>query len=345
MNETRSPRTPRAPRSLLWMTPLGMSACLLCACGDDDPADLPDFGTVVDLGFDAGVEADAGAADVGATDVGASDVGTGDGGMDTLYDRLGGNAGITSAVSAIVADEVMDPEIAAFFATNTSTGAVPSVAQIQECLVNQLAAAAGGPETYPTTVSGGYTCRDMQTTHAGLGISGTVFDKFVMIAAATLTRLGVAADDVATIGTVLNGTKADVTEDTLYARLGAKRGIAMAVDAIVAQEVMDPEIAAFFAPNTQPGAVPDVTQISQCLVEQLGAAAGGRETYPTTLEDGYQCRDMVATHAGLGISSAVFDKFVMIAANTLTSAGVSAADVATIGTVLNGTKADIVEVQ
>jgi hypothetical protein len=39
-----------------------------------------------------------------------------DAGTETsLYERLGGNAGIAGAVDAIVAAELMDPEIAAYF--------------------------------------------------------------------------------------------------------------------------------------------------------------------------------------------------------------------------------------
>lgn len=130
---------------------------------------------------------------------------------------------------------------------------------------------------------------------------------------------------------------------TLYERLGEEQGIANAVDAIVAAEVQDPEIAPFFADATMPGAEPNVDQIKACLVAQLGAASGGPQSYPTTVSGGFTCRSMAEAHAGLGIGSEVFDKFVGIAAMTLTSAGVSEADVETVGGVLNGTKSAIVE--
>ncbi len=292
------------------------------------------------LPMGCGDEASDSMADAG----GMPDAGSRDLGMpSTLYQRLGEEAGIASAVDAIVAAEVMDPEIAAFFAPNTEPGAVPNVAQIQECLVAQLGAAAGGPQTYPTTVSGGYTCRDMASSHEGLGISGDVFDKFVMIAAGVLIDAGVAQADVEVVGSVLNGTRGAIVEDTLYARLGAERGIAQAVTNIVAAELMDPEIAAFFAPNTQPGAVPSPAQIEACLVAQLSSVAGGRQTYPTTVTGNYTCRDMASSHRGLGIGGDVFDRFVMIAAGVLLDAGVRQADVETIGTVLNSTRPDIVE--
>ncbi len=146
----------------------------------------------------------------------SSSSGGADGGT-TLYTRLGGNAGIKAAVDAIVADEVKDPTIAAFFGDNVKSpppAGTPTVDQIKACLVNQLGSAAGGPEKYPGTPadSAGFQCRDMKTAHTGLGISSNIFDKFVTIAAGTLKRLGVADADIATIGGVLNGTKTSIVE-------------------------------------------------------------------------------------------------------------------------------------
>jgi truncated hemoglobin YjbI len=130
---------------------------------------------------------------------------------------------------------------------------------------------------------------------------------------------------------------------TLYERLGGHDGIAAAVHAIVLEELKDPNIATYFSQLAAPGHKPTGADIEGCLVEQLGAAAGGTEVYPTTLENGYVCRSMTAAHATLGIGSGTFDLFVTIAAETLTAAGVAAADVETIGGVLNGTKVSIVD--
>jgi hypothetical protein len=96
------------------------------------------------------------------------------GSASSLYSRLGGKSGITTAVDAIVAEELKDAEIAAFFGGLGTNGA-PTAVQLKECLVNQLGAAAGGPAAevkYPTTVSGGFTCRDMKSSHAKLAITG-----------------------------------------------------------------------------------------------------------------------------------------------------------------------------
>ena len=78
-----------------------------------------------------------------------------------LYDRLGGHQGIRTAVNAIVAKELMDPEIATLFA-NVGQAGHPTADQLEECFTNLLGKAAGGAEAYPTTVDG-FTCRDMTT--------------------------------------------------------------------------------------------------------------------------------------------------------------------------------------
>jgi len=143
--------------------------------------------------------------------------GTSGSGAQSLYDRLGKKQGIATAISAIVKAELADPEIASYFVVVGKTGRAPSAAAIEECLVNQLGSAAGGPAAdvkYPTTVVGGFTCRDMRTAHTGLGIPPKTFDKFVTIAAGVLKGAGVADEDITTIGTVLNGTKTDVAQDT-----------------------------------------------------------------------------------------------------------------------------------
>ncbi len=131
------------------------------------------------------------------------------------------------------------------------------------------------------------------------------------------------------------------TPGALYTRLGGHAGIRKAINAIVAEELKDPEIAAFFGKVGTPGH-PTASQIEECLTIQLGQAAGGPETYPAMAE-GFQCRSMSASHAGLHIPASSFDKFVTIAAGVLKSAGVADADITTIGGVLNSTKTDIVD--
>lgn len=137
-----------------------------------------------------------------------------------LYERLGGHSGIRSAVDAIVAAELQNQDIATyfFFQSGAPANGHPTADQIEECFTDLVAGAAGGPETYPTTITtdaGSYTCRSLQAIHAPLMISGGTFDTFVMIAGSTLMSAGVSSADVTTLASVLEGTRPQVVAGAL----------------------------------------------------------------------------------------------------------------------------------
>jgi hypothetical protein len=162
---------------------------------------------------------DGGTADTGsnpANDGGAS----AETGATTLYQRLGGHAGIRGAVDAIVAAELQNQDIASyfFFQTGAPGNGHPTADQVEECFTDLVGTAAGGPESYPTTVStdaGSFTCRSMTAIHAPLLISGGTFDTFVMIAGATLVSAGVSSADVATLASALVATKPQIVTGSL----------------------------------------------------------------------------------------------------------------------------------
>ena len=164
----------------------------------------------------AGVDPNAGATSSSSSSStgGSSSSSTGGPGS-TLYQRLGGQLGIRKLVDMILADELKDADIASFFFFQvTSDPAHPSIQQISDCLSVQLAEASGGPEIYTGHVSAGFTCRPMAAAHQGLEISAKTFDKFVAIAAGTMKQVGISDADISVLGTVLVGTKADVTSPT-----------------------------------------------------------------------------------------------------------------------------------
>jgi hypothetical protein len=185
-------------------------------------ADIMTIGTVLEGTRSAIVSssvADAGEQAYVPSEAGPTDAG--DAATTTLYQRLGGHAGIRSAINAIVGAELMDAKIASFFFNQVASpvpAGHPTVDQLSECFTDLLASVAGGTETYPTTVTdeaGTFMCRDMATIHQPLGISGGTFDTFIMIAATELQTLGVASADITTIGTVLEGTRSAIVSSSV----------------------------------------------------------------------------------------------------------------------------------
>jgi len=183
-------------------------------CGDDSTATPAK---------DAGGKDSGGGGDIDGstfdTDSGGGDV---DSSMPDLYARLGGRAGIAAAVKETVEGangELADPQLALYFAIRTGhTGGAPSAAVIEDCFTNFVGKAAGGPAAevpYPfTSTAGGanFLCRDMATTHAGLGVTNAAFQKFVSIAATKLGMLGVSQADLMTLGGALLGTATDIVD-------------------------------------------------------------------------------------------------------------------------------------
>lgn len=83
-------------------------------------------------------------------------------------------------------------------------------------------------------------------------------------------------------------------------------------------------------------------QLGACLTLQYTALLGGPATYPGRSPAGFDCRDMVASHTGLGIPANVFDRSIVILAGVFRSNGFTEPDTQTVLAALRGLKPDIV---
>ncbi|WP_138735769.1 group I truncated hemoglobin [Modestobacter excelsi] len=106
----------------------------------------------------------------------------------SLYQRLGQEVGIRTAVDDFYERLVGDPQVAPFFEGID----LPRLRRHQTALLSQVT---GGPVEY----SG----RDLAAGHAGLDITDADFDRVVGHLVATLTELGVAEDDIGAVGAAL----------------------------------------------------------------------------------------------------------------------------------------------
>ncbi|NCT92974.1 MAG: group 1 truncated hemoglobin [Chitinophagaceae bacterium] len=119
----------------------------------------------------------------------------------------------------------------------------------------------------------------------------------------------------------------------LYQRLGGNMGIKKVVDDFIGIVVADNVINGFFATTAR--SQERVDRLKMNLVNQIGQAVGGTETY-TGLS-------MKAAHVGMGIKDVHFNALVNDLVAALKKNGVSDADINTIGGALVPLKTDIVE--
>lgn len=115
----------------------------------------------------------------------------------SLYDRLGGKEAITAVVDDFVARVAADTRINGFFA-NTD------IAHLKQCLVDQICEASGGPCKY--------TCRDMKSSHAGMGVSTADFNALVEDLVATLDQFKVGQKEKDELLGVLGPMQKDIVE-------------------------------------------------------------------------------------------------------------------------------------
>ena len=113
----------------------------------------------------------------------------------SLYERLGEQVGIRTAVDDFYVRVVGDPQLAPFFADTDLT----RLRRHQTALLVQVT---GGPVEY----SG----RDLAAGHAGLGITAADFDRVVGHLVATLTTLGVAESDIGEVGAALGAHRGEI---------------------------------------------------------------------------------------------------------------------------------------
>jgi len=113
----------------------------------------------------------------------------------SLYQRLGQEVGIRTAVDDFYVRVVSDPQLAHFFEGID----LPRLRRHQTALLSQVT---GGPVEY----SG----RDLAAGHAGLGIASADFDRVVGHLVATLTELGVSADDIGEVGAALTAHRDEI---------------------------------------------------------------------------------------------------------------------------------------
>lgn len=119
---------------------------------------------------------------------------------ESLYDRLGGYAGIAAFADDLLPRLQLDPRLGRFWQHRGDDG----VAREKQLLIDYLCANAGGPMYY--------TGRNMKLSHAGMEISESDWGAFLTHAAATMKALGVPAQECGEIASFVSSLKGDIVE-------------------------------------------------------------------------------------------------------------------------------------
>jgi hemoglobin len=119
---------------------------------------------------------------------------------DTLYARLGGYDAIAAVSDDLLIRLQADTQLARFWQNR----AEDTIRREKQLLIDFLCSASGGPLYY--------TGRDMKTSHLGMGISESDWQRFIGHLEATLDKFGVPAPERAAVLGFVDSTKADIVE-------------------------------------------------------------------------------------------------------------------------------------
>ncbi|MEQ1506154.1 MAG: group 1 truncated hemoglobin [Myxococcota bacterium] len=223
----------------------------------------------------------------------------------TLYDQLGGDAGVDAVLASFIGHVGADTRINWFFADT-------DLVVLQQMLHDQICEAAGGGCVY----TGG----DMATVHATMGITDGQFGALVEELLLGLDDNGVAytAPDFSgglpadQLMLVLASMQPDIVTDpagdqVYFNQLGGFDAVSAVIDGLLANVAADPRINARFANS-------DLVALRANLIDQVCEATGGACTY--------QGKDMYAAHDGMHITDPEFDALVEDLLRALDTLGV-----------------------
>jgi hemoglobin len=117
--------------------------------------------------------------------------------MASLYERLGGLDAIRAVVGSFVARCAGDDRVNRKFERS-------DISRLEKMLVDQVCEATGGPCTY--------TGRDMEETHAGMGVTAGEFDALVEDLVATLDEFDVPKAEQEELLGLLAPMRGDIVE-------------------------------------------------------------------------------------------------------------------------------------
>ena len=119
---------------------------------------------------------------------------------DTLYTRLGGYDAIAAVSDDLLPRLMADAQLGRFWQNR----GVDSLRREKQLLIDFLCSASGGLLYY--------VGRDMKTSHRGMGISESDWQRFIGHLEATLDKFAVPAAERATVLGFIDSTKADIVE-------------------------------------------------------------------------------------------------------------------------------------
>ena len=217
----------------------------------------------------------------------------------SLYERLGGEMGLTKLVDGFYERAMQDDRLRGFFEKNRA-----KILSIKKRMVQFISKCAGGPSNYDAST--------LRQIHYNMNIGDRQYDVALdLFYQGVLKDLNLDKHEAMALIRILQPVRAEVTtgytvraelarrnmaangKDQLFIKVGGSEGVKKILDAVYELVLVDPRIRQFFSNNSEKIKVGQTVYITELL--------GGNKVF--------KGRELSAIHAPLGITDYHIDAF------------------------------------
>jgi truncated hemoglobin YjbI len=222
----------------------------------------------------------------------------------SLYDRLGGEKGVSDVVNDFVAFVASDPKVRFTRDEKWASANEAAVKKLKQHLVEYIGSATGGPQ---------YSGPEIKTVQKVVAITNDDFDAAAVDLKKALVKNGAKAADIEEVLKAMELTRKDIVstkkpvdspapETTLWDRLGGEKGVGKIVDDLIKVVHSDPSLKNIHKPDAPKPTPEQMAALRQDIIAYISSKTGGPLKY--------EGKSMKAAHEGMNITDEQFDIFV-----------------------------------
>jgi len=255
----------------------------------------------------------------------------------SLWDRLGGEKGVSDVVNEFVASVAYDPKIKFTRDDKWASANEAAVKKLKQHIVEYIGSATGGPQ---------YSGPEIKTVQKEVAITNDDFDAAAVDLKKALVKYAVKPADIEEVLKAMELTRKDIVstkkpvespapETTLWDRLGGEKGVGKIVDDLIKVVHTDPHLKDIHKPDAPKPTPEQLGALRQDIIAYISSKTGGPLKY--------EGKSMKAAHEGMNITDEQFDIFVGLFKDVLKANMAKEDDIKTIVEALKKEKEKIVQ--
>jgi hemoglobin len=255
----------------------------------------------------------------------------------SLWDRLGGEKGVSNVVNDFVVFVASDPKIKFTREEKWASANEAAVRKLKQHIIEYISSVTGGSK---------YSGPEVKSIQKEVTVSDADFDAAIAHLKKALVNNGAKPADVEEVLKAAELTRKDIVapikpvespapETTLWDRLGGEKGVGKIVDDLIKVVHSDPQLKDIHKPDAPKPTPEQMAALRQDLIAYISSKTGGPLKY--------EGKSMKAAHEGMNITNEQFDIFVGLFKDVLKANKAKEDDISTIVEALKKEKDKVVQ--